>query len=155
VARRGNRRGSPLVVTVGHSDRSARELLYLLRGQGVTLVADVRSAPWSRRHPQHSRPSLERSLGEAGIGYAWLGATLGGLREEGYGAWRETAEYRRGLEELVALARRETVAVLCAERDPAHCHRRFIAEDLQQRGLRVRHVLGPDDWQDLEVFLPF
>jgi len=148
-------RGGFLVVTVGHSDRSTGELLDLLRLHGVALVADVRSAPWSRRHPQHSRPSLERALAGAGIGYAWLGASLGGLREEGYEAWRRTDEYRRGLDELVSLAGRGTVAVLCAERDPAHCHRRFIAADLQRRGVRVRHVLDPDTFQDLEVFLPF
>ena len=146
--------GPPLVVTVGHSDRTTEELLALLREHGVRLVADVRSAPWSRRHPQHSRPALEGALADAGIGYAWLGASLGDLREEGYEAWRKTEEYRRGLARLVALAREGTVAVLCAERDPAHCHRRFIAADLQARGLRVRHVRGPGDWEDLEVFLP-
>jgi len=147
--------GAGLVVTIGHSDRSTEELLELLRRHGVALVVDVRSAPWSRRHPQHSRPALERALAEAGIGYSWLGASLGGLREEGYEAWRRTDEYRRGLDELVSRAARGTVAVLCAERDPAHCHRRFIAEDLQRRGLRVRHVLDRDTFEDLEVFLPF
>ena len=70
--------GAP-VLTVGHSTRPIEAFVGLLRAHGVTLLADVRSTPYSRRHPQFGRERLARSLADAGIGYAHLPA-LGGKR---------------------------------------------------------------------------
>ena len=52
--------------TVGHSNHEPEVLLGLLRGSGVTAVADVRSSPYSRRQPHFSRGPLE----------AWLAVSL-------------------------------------------------------------------------------
>ncbi|MGH3163883.1 MAG: DUF488 family protein, partial [Streptosporangiaceae bacterium] len=41
----------------------------LLRGAGVAVLVDVRTAPGSRRHPHVARAELERWLPEAGISY--------------------------------------------------------------------------------------
>lgn len=131
----------PVLFTVGHSDRSGQELVELLRAAGVRVVVDVRSHPWSRRHPWHGRTEMEKLLRESGIEYRWLGATLGGHRPDGYATHRDTETYRRGLEELLQLARLRTAALLCAEREPWHCHRRFIADDAMRRGFIVRHIL--------------
>jgi len=54
---------------IGHSTRSAEELLALLTDPGVQLVADVRAFPSSRRHPQFNRGALA----------AWLGTAAGEL----------------------------------------------------------------------------
>jgi len=43
------------VYTLGHSTRSAEELLALLRAHGIGGIADVRRFPASRRHPQFAR----------------------------------------------------------------------------------------------------
>ncbi|MDH3284053.1 MAG: DUF488 domain-containing protein [Acidobacteriota bacterium] len=134
-----------LVWTVGHSDRRPEELVALLASHGIARVVDVRSHPWSRRHPWHGRTELERSVRDGGIRYTWLGAALGGMRPEGFRAHQRSDAYQRGLEELIRLAREDVSAVLCAERDPSHCHRRFIADDLARSGLVVRHLLGPDE----------
>ncbi len=128
--------------TVGHSSRSAEALVMLLREAGIELVVDVRSSPWSRRHPWHGRDELEKSLKAAGISYRWLGHVLGGLREEGYDAYRQSAEYAAGLDELIRLSEQRT-AIACAERDYRKCHRHYIADDLVARGLRVWHLLDP------------
>jgi uncharacterized protein (DUF488 family) len=129
--------------TVGHSDRSAAELLDLLRTAGVQLVVDVRRAPWSRRHPWHARAELERFLVAGGVDYRWMGVALGGGLDQDFEARRATDEYREGLEELLRLAGATRTAVMCAERDHRHCHRQFIADDLAARGAIVRHLVEP------------
>jgi uncharacterized protein (DUF488 family) len=54
-----------------------------------------------------------------------------------------TAEYRAGVETLLAAARRGRTAVLCAEAVPWRCHRSLIADDLLVRKKRrVDELVG-------------
>jgi uncharacterized protein (DUF488 family) len=133
----------------------------LLRQAAVSLVADVRSFPGSRRNPQHARTALERWLPEEGIRYVWLGRSLGGRRRairrpeeslnaawlepafRNYADYLETAEGAGGLRELEMLARETSTAMLCAERLFWRCHRRIIADALCARGWQVVHLLAP------------
>ena len=50
------------VLTFGHGTASQEEIAGLLRGAGVELVVDVRTAPGSRRNPHVSRTELSRWL---------------------------------------------------------------------------------------------
>jgi len=43
------------VYTIGHSSHTIERLGALLQQHGVTAVADVRSQPYSRIHPQFNR----------------------------------------------------------------------------------------------------
>jgi len=128
------------VLTVGHSTRSLRQFLELLAKHGVEAVADVRRFPKSRKFPHFNRESLEKTLPQFGIEYHWLGELLGGYRRGGYEAYTKTPEYMRGIEELEALASRKRTAIMCAEGYWRRCHRRFIAETLEERGWRVIHI---------------
>ena len=145
--------------SVGHSNRSAAELVALLGEAGVQAVADVRRFPVSRRFPQHSRVRLAPELARAGIAYEFLGEALGGRREpsgpiEGSrnGAWRDPAlrafadaldspELLAGLAALEALAGARPTALLCAERDWRSCHRQILADVLAARSWRVVHLV--------------
>lgn len=101
------------IYTVGHSTRSADELIALLRASGLELVADVRRWPVSARYPHFSRAALEAALAaQVGIAYHYLGNTLGGCREGGYASHMETAEFAGGLATLERLAAEHRVAVL-------------------------------------------
>ena len=71
---------SDTVYTIGHSTRSAEELLALLGEAEVKLLADVRAFPSSRRHPQFNREALAAWLADAGIEYLHLPG-LGGRRK--------------------------------------------------------------------------
>ena len=68
--------------TVGHSRHQLPALLAVLRGPGVELVADIRSRPFSRYNPQFNRERFGAALSEAGLGYLFLGAELGGRPPE-------------------------------------------------------------------------
>lgn len=125
------------VYSIGHSNQSADELVALLQQHGIALLADIRSKPASRFSPQFNRLNLERCLQVAGIGYRWLGQALGGKPR--------AAEpvFNAGIGDLLDLAGQQPVAMMCAERDPQHCHRtHLVTPALLQRGASVAHILG-------------
>jgi uncharacterized protein (DUF488 family) len=145
-----------LILTVGHSNRPWDEFLHLLHAHRVTLVADVRKMPGSRKHPHFSRDVLPPALREAGIGYVHL-PELGGLRRrradspntawqnasfQGYADYMLTPEFERSLAELIERSAGERVALMCAEAVPWRCHRSLIADALVVRGFRVEHILS-------------
>lgn len=129
------------VFTVGHSTRAVDEVAALARAHGIEAIADVRRFPRGRRQPQWSRANLERALPAAGLRYVWLGEELGGFVEGDYEDYMRTPPFRDGLVRLERLARATPTAVMCAEADPARCHRRFIARALVERGWSVTHVI--------------
>lgn len=130
-----------VIYTLGTGTRTLQEFLDLLASWGVARVCDVRSFPTSRRHPHFSREALAVSLREAGYDYRWLGERLGGYRKGGYLAHMQSEAFKEGIEELERCAEEMPTAVVCAERFPWKCHRRFIASVLQDRGWRVVHVI--------------
>jgi uncharacterized protein (DUF488 family) len=146
------------VYTIGHSDRPIESFLKLLRAHGVELLVDVRRFPGSRKHPQYGRDALAAALAGAGVGYAFLGDALDGRRSRSlppgaspnggltnpsfrnYADYMLTPEFRRGVDELLGLAARTVVCVMCSEGWWVKCHRRLIADDLVARGVEVRHI---------------
>jgi uncharacterized protein (DUF488 family) len=145
------------VWTIGHSDRSLDEFVALLAGNGVTLVADVRSVPRSRHAPQFAIEVLPASLAEHGIGYAHFKG-LGGWRHaradspntgwrnasfRGYADYMQTPAFEAALGELIAAASERPTALMCAEAVPWRCHRSLIADALVVRGIEVCDILGP------------
>lgn len=145
----------PLTVwTIGHSVRTADELVMVLKAYDIELVADVRRFPASRRLPQFAGAALERSLAAAGISYCSIVA-LGGRRRpvkdspndawrveafRGYADYLATEQFAEGLFELLMLANGLRTVVMCAEVLWWRCHRRLIADVLVSLGVRVMHV---------------
>ena len=146
------------VWTIGHSTRSAAELVACLASYGIELLVDVRRFPGSRRLPQFDSSALEGSLADAGIAYRWIAALGGRRRAAGTGgesAWRHpafrayaehvtTEEFAEGLFELAMLAGGLRTAIMCAEVLWWRCHRRLIADVLVATGLPVVHIFTPD-----------
>lgn len=144
------------VYTLGHSTRSADEFLGILQEFGITLVADVRTIPRSRRNPQFDQVELQRFLREHEAGYIHLPA-LGGLRRprkdsintgwqnisfRGYADYMETPQFESAVEQLIAIASDRSTAVVCAEAVPWRCHRSLIADALLARGVPVENILS-------------
>ena len=124
------------------------------------MLADVRTAPGSRRLPQFGRASLSSELPPRGIAYVHL-PELGGFRRprpdsrntawrnesfRGYADYMESHEIEAGLERLLGLRQGpdgdRRVAMMCAEAVPWRCHRSLIADALLVRGVTVEHILG-------------
>jgi len=136
------------IYSLGTSNRTRDEFFTLLRAFAIEMVVDVRSFPTSR-FPHFRKESLSQSLAEQGFGYYYLGKELGGYRKEGYEAYTQTLEYLMGMELLERMASRCHSAILCAERLPRRCHRRFIGRSLLERGWEVIHIIDEKRaWKD-------
>ena len=137
----------PRVFTIGHSNHSPEAFLALLSNHGVTAVADVRSAPFSRFCPQFNRDPLRAALNERGIRYTFLGQELGGRSADPshyrdgrirYELVARTSRFRDGVDRVVAGAARYRIALMCAEKEPLDCHRTLlVAPALAARGVAV------------------
>jgi len=72
------------------------------------------------------------------MAYRWEGKALGGMRPS-YADHMQTEEFRSAASALSAIEGR--VCVMCAESNPADCHRSLIADWLVAHGERVTHLL--------------
>lgn len=140
--------GEKIIYTLGTSNRTLEEFVSLLHSYGIEMVVDVRSFPTSK-FPHYKREALNQTLAEKGLGYYFLGKELGGYRRGGYEAYTQTVQYLVGMELLERMASRCRCAVVCAEKLPWRCHRRFIGRSLQERGWKVVHIIDPKRiWED-------
>ena len=135
---------SHVVYTVGHSNRTLKKFLRILKAHGIQAVVDVRRFPTSRKVPHFSREALSKALREAGVEYVYLGDLLGGYRSGGYARHMETEAYRQGIKRVLELSRDRKVAVMCAEKFPWRCHRRHIARTLEEMGVPVVHIIDEE-----------
>jgi uncharacterized protein (DUF488 family) len=145
------------VLTIGHSTRTLEEFTLLLGVYGVTLLVDVRAVPRSRYNPQFNKESLPTHLKRSGIKYTHL-PDIGGLRRpkphsinlglegqfRGYADYMQTKEFTEQLLKIMALARENRVALMCAEALPWKCHRSLICDALVARHVRVLHIISKD-----------
>ena len=151
----------PVIYTIGHSNLALADFLARLRAFAIDTVVDVRSQPVSRYSPWFNRAELTAALKQAAIRYAFLGESLGGRPHDSayydpdghvrYDRWAASAPFQRGLAQLAQAATKYRLALLCAEADPAHCHRHLlIARALAERGwsqARILHIRDDEHCQ--------
>lgn len=127
--------------TIGHSNRSLKDFISILKSYGVKAVVDVRRFPTSRKFSYFKKEVLEEELRKNGLKYLWLGESLGGFRDGGYKEYSRTKEFKLGVEKLMEVVNKETTAILCSELLWFKCHRRFIADELTNLGYEVIHII--------------
>ena len=126
------------IFTIGYEGTTVPEFLAALQKAGVQRVIDVRALPLSRR-PGFSKSALRAALEEAGIEYVHLKAL--GAPAEGrtaaragrhadleriYAGQLELPEAMAQSAQMLELASEKPSALLCMEREPAHCHRTLL-----------------------------
>jgi uncharacterized protein (DUF488 family) len=146
------------ILSIGHSTRTLYEFVEMLKTYQVTLVVDIRSVPRSRHNPQFNKETLPNSLKLERINYVHM-PEIGGLRRpkpdsvntawrnkafRGYADYMQTKEFAEQLLNLLALARENCVAMMCAEALPWRCHRSLIADALLVRNVKVEHIISKE-----------
>ena len=146
--------------SIGHSNRSIDEFTGLLAVNGVTCVVDVRSAPYSRRHPQFNRESIRTGLQLAGIQNLYLGDSLGArhskpsvLTPDGkvdFSRVRLMPAFQTGIGRVIrGIKKGLCIALMCAEKNPFDCHRFvLVSRELAACGVLVSHIISR------EIILP-
>jgi len=127
------------------------EFIAALAEAGVERVIDVRALPLSRR-PGFSKTPLRVALEDVGIEYVHLKAL--GTPADGRAAARAGRHadleriYAGQLElpeaiaqgaQMLDLAAEKPSALLCFEREPAHCHRTLLLDAVAQ-GAEIVHL---------------
>lgn len=149
------------IYTVGHSTRSREELVELLKHYGIEILVDIRKIPYSRYNPQFNKETMMEEIPKRGLVYEHI-TELGGVRppqevvdrakscserSRGFAGYMKTPAFKKGLEQALSLTTRGRVALMCAEADPSHCHRFWVADALAARGVLVEHIVRIGDLQ--------
>jgi uncharacterized protein (DUF488 family) len=143
------------VYTIGHSTRPIEEFIQMLKAHAVARLVDVRTVPGSRHNPQYNQEYLSSALERYHLHYLYM-AGLGGFRHArkgatenlgwrnlsflGYADYMQTPKFEHELQHLIAAARIEQIAIMCAEAVPWRCHRSLIADALLVRGIEVQEI---------------
>lgn len=127
------------IYTIGHSNQEMKKFLRLLDRYRIDVLADVRSAPYSRWVPHFGKESLEQAVAATGREYIYLGRELGGrpdpasnpnlYDDEGHVRYDRVADlesFKSAIQTLVDRASSQRVAIMCSEDDPESCHRRLL-----------------------------
>jgi len=143
----------PVLYSIGHSNMDTEPFIRLLKANSVQVVADVRSAPYSRYVPQYNKKEIEAAATRAGLRYIFMGDVIGGkpagreyLDEEGRVMYNKLAaeeSFQLGLDRLIrGLDAGFTIVLMCAEENPLKCHRHhLIARELElKREIPVWHI---------------
>ena len=96
-----------------------------------------------------------------GVRYVFMGKELGGKPKDAslydekgkpdYRLMAQSPSFQRGIETLVDLARDSRVTLMCAEEDPAKCHRtRLLGPALARHGVGQVHIRGDSSLQSNE-----
>jgi len=151
--------------TLGHSAHPIGAFLDLLQAYHILMVADIRSHPASRFHPQFNQGRLVADLKDRGIRYLFLGNDLGGRPKDPacypggvlpprdskppilpiYEKMIQREGFTRGIQQLLDTAHQARTAVLCSEENPLACHRhwliaRYLTET--QPDVAIWHIRG-------------
>lgn len=122
------------IYALGYIGRKPAEIAQLVHDLDA-VVFDVRFRPFSA-WPGWCKPAFEKLLGQR---YQWVKAL-------GNAAYKENGAIRIvDLEAGVDLIRQSPrpVILMCACKDPARCHRTFIADHLRSLGLDVTELNEP------------
>lgn len=124
-----------MIYTIGHSTHSIENFTKLLKSRGITAIADVRSAPYSRFQPQFNRELLTKSLKDSGIEYVFVGDSIGGRSsneddyENGrvvYSRLKNSDNFENGLQRVIVGSEKYQLALMCSEKEPIECHRTLL-----------------------------
>lgn len=144
------------IFTIGYEGATLSSFIRALRANGVTVLADVRELPLSRRKG-FSKTALSEALAAEGVRYVHLRA-LGdpkpgriAAREGRYADFRlifedhlQSQDAQDALAQLRALALSDSVCIMCFERDPEHCHRSILTQRLGKAFFKRRIDLYVD-----------
>jgi uncharacterized protein (DUF488 family) len=145
-----------LIYTVGHSNRELDEFQDMLDNSDIRILVDIRSKPQSAHCHHFDGEALRRSLEARGIIYHWAGRQLGGFRKGGadskhtaivedslrvFADYMGTDAFASAARQMINLAGKGRMAIMCAEKRPENCHRSLISDFLLLQGCHVLHLI--------------
>lgn len=124
-----------MIYTIGHGKATIKQFIDTLKDNGIFVLIDVRSQPYSRRASQFNRNKLEKACRYEHIEYLWRGKSLGGFGEI------PRDFFIKGIEEIITKSIDDDIVLMCSEGDYKKCHRyQKITPELEKAGITVIHL---------------
>lgn len=152
-----------IIYTIGYAGFSIGAFVDTLRGHSVSALVDVRSSPFSGYHQDYNKDQLERTLHSARIYYRSYAREFGARQPErsyyprGYldfELFAQSPAFQSGLRKIEDSMEQDfCFALMCAEIEPADCHRAIlVARAFADHGYEVVHLRpkGPLAHRELE-----
>lgn len=139
------------VYTIGHSTQPGEHLASRLQQHAISAVVDIRSTPFSGRHPSYNQPTLRNACRQLGIHYLWM-QELGGrpshptmIGPNGKAAYHlmiADPALQTAWQRIKTGCATERIALLCSEGDPRICHRhRLLWPQCLHTNMDMQHIL--------------
>ena len=136
------------IYTIGHASLPCDMFLELLGDSEVTVVADIRSVPYSRAG--YNKPDMKALLRKSGICYVPM-QELGGRPDSPecyapdgrvrYSLMSRQPFFQQGIARLEKGMQDHVIALMCAEAKPEECHRaNLVGQHLHTKGADVSHI---------------
>lgn len=130
--------------TIGYATKPIATFIAQLQQYGINVVADVRSVPYSKVFHEYHKESIAAHLQRHGIRYVYLGDELGPRSKDPshydeagqvqFDRLMQSLLFGQGVERLgKGVDKGFTIAMMCAEKDPAICHRSLLIGYFLQR----------------------
>lgn len=140
-----------ILFTIGHSNLDLETFIDLLKVNGIEVLVDIRSQPYSRFASQFNKAHIQRVVQANGMKYLFLGKELGGKPKdpefydsEGNVLYTRIAQselFAEGIARLTIGVKTYRVAIMCSEENPVNCHRRFlIGRVMADHEITIQHI---------------
>ena len=146
------------IYTIGHSSHTIEYFIQLLKRHSIAAVYDVRSKPYSTYVPQFNQTSIKQSLLHAGIEYFYLGKELGPFSKDPkccvdgivqYKLIAKTIAFGEGLAKIKRGVKIHRFALMCAEKEPAECHRMILVCRHLRKEFEISHIMADGSLEDI------
>lgn len=141
------------IYSIGYATKPIAEFIRQLKHYTINALVDVRSVPFSAYFPDYNQDQLRLHLSAAHIHYLEMGDQLGPRSKDPehyddsgqvqFSRLSQSECFKQGVERLKAgLEQNYVIALMCAEKDPAVCHRSLLISHnlLKEFGLIVQHI---------------
>lgn len=154
-----------MIYSIGYATKPIDTFIEQLKRYEINIVCDVRSVPFSKRFFDYHQDAIKQHLQNAGIRYLYLGEQLGprskdpehyvecdrGLQVQ-FDRLMESNLFIQGMKRLRRGQQKGfRIALMCAEKDPATCHRSLLIGYALKRiyALKVSNDLEPQQLQHI------
>lgn len=141
------------VYTIGYAGFRIDDFIKILKENNISLVVDVRSAPYSQYYTDYNKENLIITLEKSHIYYRNYVSEFGARQSDpkfypnGYldfELFSKSEFFLLGVEKLKRSMEKDyTIALLCSEKDPIKCHRTImVSRAFHRAGYKVLHLMS-------------
>jgi uncharacterized protein (DUF488 family) len=164
------------IYTIGYATKAIDTFIAQLKKYNINAVADIRSVPYSKVFHEYHQESISAHLKKNQIYYVYLGEELGPRSKDDnhydefgqvqFDRLMQSTLFHRGIKRLESgIEKGLNIALMCAEKDPATCHRSLLVGYFLARNpifsepknidiLHIGHEGNLETQKELELRLP-